>query len=86
MTSVVIFEKSGLKRNSTPAIAPGSMHDAMTRMMSRTKSVGMSNFEMRSIPFFTPRIITKCVSNTNPTAHNIGRIGLDENSTKYLLT
>src|SRR5574344_1546592 len=59
MTSDVIFEKSGLKRNSTPVIAPGSMHEGMTSIINMTKSVGMSSLEIRSIPFFTPLIITR---------------------------
>ena len=85
-TSRFIFEKSGLSRKSTPCHAPGNMHEAMTMMMSRMNSVGMSRLETFSMPLRTPFTTTRCVSTMNATVHTAGMIGSVVNSLKYSAT
>ena len=53
--SPVKAERSGLKRNSTPFMAPGSMRPRTMRMSIMKKRSGIRTLETRSMPFSTPK-------------------------------
>lgn len=62
------------------------MHEAMTMMMSRMNSVGMSRLDTFSMPLRTPFTTTRCVSTMNATVHTTGISGSVVNSLKYSAT
>ena len=76
------FEKSGLKRNSTPFIPPGNRHELTTTTNSSTKSVGMKAFDARSMPPRTPRTMMKWQMQSIATVHKTGFTGDAEKSAK----
>ena len=54
MFGMTVFDMSGLNRNSIPLSALGNIHDAPTITNNKINSVGIINFEARSIPSRTP--------------------------------
>ncbi len=65
MVEGVIFAKSGRRKKRIPSAAPGSSSERTASTMSAPKSSGMSSRADRSIPFCTPRAMTKWVARTN---------------------
>ena len=65
-----------------PFPALGSMHEATTMTNSRMNSMGMSNFEARSMPWRMPRQTTKWQRTRMATVQNTGMTGDDENASK----
>ena len=61
----VTFEKSGAKRNFSPASPPGISSEWTDRIIRMTKSSGIRILAERSMPFCTPSAITKWVASTN---------------------
>ena len=77
-----IFERSGLNRNSTPAIAPGSINEHTTSTNNRMNSSGIISFDAFSIPFSMPLTMTKCVIPTKTAIQKTGLHGLCSNCKK----
>jgi hypothetical protein len=50
----VIFEKSGLNRNSRPSLAAGSVKECTAKIIRIRNSSGINMFDIFSIPFSTP--------------------------------
>ena len=69
-----------------PPQAPGNRHEATTNMMRMMKSIGMSNFEARSMPPLTPMATIWWVMRINNTAATAGLNKLVENVVKYSTT
>ena len=73
ITDEFIFEKSGVKRNFNPSIAPGIISELIQKMMSIIKRHGIIILDMRSIPFCTPRITITKLRRRNMIVHMSGR-------------
>ena len=75
ITDESIFEKSGENRNSRPSFAPGISNELIQKMMRIKNRIGIIMFDMRSIPFCTPRITITKLTIRNKIVHNKGRHG-----------
>ena len=75
-----ILLKSGLKRNSSPSAALGSINELMQNTISITNSSGISMLAIFSMPFCTPRISTTKLIIKNSTVHTELRTGLLTNA------
>ena len=76
----VTFEKSGLKRNSTPLWLPGSKSEFTAMATTSTKSTGITSFENFSIPSLTPYTTTTQVIIKKMARYIIGCHTLDTES------
>ena len=81
-TSVVTFEKSGLKRNSSPLEAFGSDMEHIASTISKIKSIGIVIFEPRSIPFCTPNNTIPVVITMKAMSESVGFTGSEMNIPK----
>ena len=73
ITDELILEKSGVKRNFNPSIAPGINNEFMQKIMRMRNKHGIMMFDMRSIPFCTPRITITKLRRRNMIVHMSGR-------------
>ena len=64
-----ILEKSGLKRNDNPSLAPGSVTERIPKTIRMTKSSGIRIFAYLSMPFCTPLKTTKPVRKMKMACH-----------------
>ena len=78
-TSVVIFEKSGLKRKMSPLEAFGSDKEHIASTISNRKSMGIMIFEPRSMPFCTPNSTIPVVMMMNAMSESVGFTGSEMN-------
>ena len=81
----VTFEKSGRKRNRTPSPPPGISSEWIDSTIRMSSSSGMRILAERSMPFCTPKAITKWVASTKRQVYNTGRQGLLMNVSKISL-
>ena len=69
----VIAEKSGLRKNSSPADALSSDSDTPQNISSKMKSTGIITFDILSMPACTPRSSTYMFAAIIMTVMTIGR-------------
>jgi hypothetical protein len=83
--SAVTFEKSGLKRNSTPFELPGNKREFTAMATTRIKRRGITIFENFSIPPFIPLITTKQVKQRKSARYISGSHTLDTESVNMVV-
>src|SRR5699024_97159 len=63
--SAVKLEKSGLRKNSTPSIAPSNVKERITNIIKNINNNGIIYLFARSIPFFIPSAMTNTFITVN---------------------
>src|SRR5699024_826828 len=63
--SAVKLEKSGLRKNVTPSIAPSNVRERITNIIKKINNNGIIYLLARSIPFLIPNAITNTFNTVN---------------------
>ena len=74
-TCGVNLEKSGSNKNLKPSLPPGSVTERTHITITSKSSNGISTFDVRSIPSFTPKNTTTQLIVRNSIIHNTRRTG-----------